>query len=132
MIICWWRLSKQTSYWSKTVFFFSVKKVNNICQITVKSSQNNKWKYCTKGHEQVKNRLTFIHFVPPKTNSNLFIKKWSYSDLGLMEFHFTLKFASESSLLILHAFSWHHCESEMTRRWHKLQNLYSLNAAMLW
>ena len=30
MIICWWKLSKQTSYWSKTGFFFSVKKVNNI------------------------------------------------------------------------------------------------------
>ena len=28
-IICWWILSKQTSYWSKIVFF-SVKKVNNI------------------------------------------------------------------------------------------------------
>ena len=25
-----WKLSKQTSYWSKTGFFFSVKKVNNI------------------------------------------------------------------------------------------------------
>ena len=24
-IICWWKLSKQTSYWSKTGFFFSVK-----------------------------------------------------------------------------------------------------------
>ena len=29
-IICWWKLSKQTSYSSKTGFFFSVKKVNNI------------------------------------------------------------------------------------------------------
>ena len=28
-IICWWKLSKQTSYWSKTGFF-SIKKVNNI------------------------------------------------------------------------------------------------------
>ena len=28
MIICWWKLSKKTSYWSKTGLFFSLKKVN--------------------------------------------------------------------------------------------------------
>ena len=25
MIVCWWKLSKQTSYWSKTVFFSQLK-----------------------------------------------------------------------------------------------------------
>ena len=42
-----WKLSKQTSYWSKTGFCFSVKNHN------IFLSQNNVPKYCTKGHEQV-------------------------------------------------------------------------------
>ena len=49
-----WKLSKQTSYWSKTGFFFSVKNHNKISsQNLVNSSQNNVWKYRSNGHEQV-------------------------------------------------------------------------------
>ena len=48
-----WKLSKQTSYWSKTGFFFSVKNHNKFSsQNIVISSQNNVPKYHTKEHEQ--------------------------------------------------------------------------------
>ncbi len=50
--ICWWKLSKETSYWSKTGFFFSVKKGNNIfIPIIVILFQSNIGKYGAKGHE---------------------------------------------------------------------------------
>ena len=48
-----WKLSKQTSYWSKTGFSFSVKNHNKFSsQNLVISSQNNVPKYRTRGHEQ--------------------------------------------------------------------------------
>ena len=54
MIICWWELSKQISYWSKTGFFSQLKKSTIFSsQIIVISFQNNVRKYRTKGHEQV-------------------------------------------------------------------------------
>ena len=52
-------IGKQTSYWSKTGFFFlslPVKKVNDnefSSQFRVTSSQNNVQNYHTTGHEQV-------------------------------------------------------------------------------
>ena len=48
-IICWWNLSKQTSYWFKTDGFFPVKKVNNFLSlIIVITSQNNVQKNMNK------------------------------------------------------------------------------------
>ena len=48
-----WKLSKQTSYWSKTGFFFSVKNHNTFwSQNIVIPSQSNAQKYHNKGHEQ--------------------------------------------------------------------------------
>ena len=44
-IISWWKLSKQSSYWSKTSFFSQLKKW------TIFPSQSNVRNYCTKGHE---------------------------------------------------------------------------------
>ena len=56
MIICWWKLSKQTSYWSRTDFFSQLKtKTIFSSQIIMILSQNNIRKYRTKGHEQVWN-----------------------------------------------------------------------------
>ena len=52
-----WKLSKQTSYWSKTGFSFSVKNHNKFSsQNLVISSQNNVPKYRTRGHEQAYKR----------------------------------------------------------------------------
>jgi hypothetical protein len=49
-----WKLSKQTSYWSKTGFPFSGKNRNNFSSRTIlMSSQHNVPKYHTKGHEQI-------------------------------------------------------------------------------
>jgi len=47
-----WKLCKQTSYWSKTGFSFSVKNHNKF------SSQN----IVLKGHEQVKNKQVDVFF----------------------------------------------------------------------
>ena len=48
-----WKLSKQTSYWSKTGFFSSVKKIIMNFHKIVISSRNNVPKYRIKGHEQL-------------------------------------------------------------------------------
>ena len=57
-----WKLCKQTSYWSKTGFFFSVKNHNKFSsQNIVILSRNNVPKYCNKGHEQVLG-IQNIHF----------------------------------------------------------------------
>ena len=66
-----WKLSKQTSYWSKTGFFFSVKNHNNFSsQNIVISSQNNVPKFRIKGHEQVFNISLFIFSSMEKIYSN--------------------------------------------------------------
>ena len=50
-----WKLSNQTSYWSKTGFSFSVNNHNKFSfqNMVIISYQNNVPKYRTKGHEQV-------------------------------------------------------------------------------
>ena len=49
-----WKLSKQTSYWSKTVFFVFLRSHNKFSsQNIVILSPNNVSKFQTKGHEQV-------------------------------------------------------------------------------
>jgi hypothetical protein len=59
------KLSKQTSYWSKTGFSFSVKNHNKFSSKNmVISSQNNVPKYHTKGHEQVSSRDILEKFRP--------------------------------------------------------------------
>ena len=58
-IICWWKLSKQTCYWSKIVFF-SVDKVNNIF---VQKDMNK-----FKKSKIVLKSLFFLHTGMPKSN----------------------------------------------------------------
>jgi hypothetical protein len=58
------KLSKQTSYWSKTGFSFSVKNHNKFSSKNmVISSQNNVPKYHTKGHEQVSSKVSSRDFL---------------------------------------------------------------------
>ena len=58
-VILGWKFNKQTSYWSKTGFFLSVKNHDKFSsQNIIRSSQNNVGNYRTEGHEQVFSILT--------------------------------------------------------------------------
>ena len=86
-IICWWKLSKQTSYWSKTGFFSQLKKQTIFSSQIIVVSQNNIQKYGTKGHEQV--------FGRPKYNLKFEIRGQIFSTVWKINLNWYVVFFAD-------------------------------------